>query len=403
MLLLTTIKEEVLNNLEQIKQNELYCQSLMIRIVQNEDAESLNILLDAGCDINARDIDMRTAAFYIEDTSIPFIEMLVEKGLNLHAINAYGENILHRLSSFCNEEVMAYVLSKGLDPYQQDFRERDMFDFGETDMVYYLDNGGISHDFIREHSLVSKENSINYGDAIRDKNYELAFRIVEQELMALGGIEKLFKPVVSRERMIFINRLYATALMNKKYDIAYILTKAFLQNNTSPRFSMSEQRIFGLELALLRGDTELLKEIIEFYRYRSEDEFDVKLTFQTHIISKILNLDAYYTIPLSGASERFAKNDYLISMLQSDPIIKELPMFEALEEKALEEDSSSNTKSEKLYSVGLIYLHLGDDLQAKYFFNEVVKFADDIGYVTSELPSAMTMLDYLNTKSEVLA
>ena len=110
--------------------------------------EIINILLDAGADVNVKDRQgnnvLMASAFYCKKLKLPTIQKIIDKTTNLDLKNKYDNNALN-IFSFLNEEtnrqfdddiadkVVEALLAKGADPNIRD-------DNGIAPLIYALNN-----------------------------------------------------------------------------------------------------------------------------------------------------------------------------------------------------------------------------------------------------------------------
>ena len=79
-------------------------------------SELFEQLIVWGCDINSPDTDGDTPLFICALHHPEFLPILKKHGVNLNALNADGENVLHYVCALAGTDVVKTLLELGLDP-----------------------------------------------------------------------------------------------------------------------------------------------------------------------------------------------------------------------------------------------------------------------------------------------
>lgn len=393
---MSVLLSEIINNHDKIVNDELYAYQTLVRIIENEDVESLVYYQSKGYDMNPRTSIFYTPAMHItENNTLDFIKLINEKGLNLHVIDIYGNNILHE-ESVASKELLGYYLSIGLNPYQEDFSGDNAFDYANY-------NDEVDSQYMKENSLHSE--GLNRKTALNNKNYSLALKIAETEIYNLGGFEKLFAHLSVNSVREYLKQIYYIFLLNKKYTEANSLMTALCDDSKKEFFLEWLEYPFCYVAAFFIGDTNSVEKmiienqlktkqyakdksnLIAYILLKQMDEFDTSLV-------KSLEKDLVVLHEVTGSD--FSQLAGLF--IQKSPI-EEARIINKIEgliqlEKVYVEKTVIN-----YYGLGLYYLSKQDYVNAEYMFSQCIILCEkEKECEWAEYIHSTVMIDFINQK-----
>lgn len=377
---------------------------LLKEIVYDRDIEALNYYCSKGYDVNIRNSQFRTVAFYLHEANLSMTEALIQHGLDLNVIDILGNTVLHDILYGADVEVIRLVLAKGVDPYRKNFIGEYALYAAEKERSLYEYRNGVSIDLFKEYIPVDKEGLVSYKQAILNKNFSLALTIVRNELKELGGFASLFSHR-SVEVFRFVTRLYNVLILNKQYSEANFLMQAnFLEDSTYMYLPNSHYPI-GIEPILFSDDGENLERFYNFYKNKLEGVSKSRFEFITYVASKLMNCPDYIRddLEIKGQQQIREASDFVwefFDLIDEEGSSNKTEILQDMINFVENQSNSLNGRFGYLQMLGFYYLYNKDLLNAEYRFNEIIKLADLFDEMPNELMSAYIMIDYINQKRE---
>lgn len=407
--------------IDQINNESEFLQfKVLEEIVKKEDVSSLDYYLSKGLDINARDRRLNTIAFFLDETSVEFIEVLVEKGLFIHAQNITGENLLMRLAMNGSKEQLKYFLTKGLDPYKSNVKGMNVFKLVGNLPYFYVQTGGVPIEFVLEHSRIKEDTFYSVEKAIFEKNYPLAMAILEEELQNMGGFKKLFSYGITDETFDILKRVYTVFILNKKFHLAKEIIRLFIDVSKSPNQNIkdlireeyeiypTEEQVMdywvclsnyvepiGLELQLLNNEVEMTKELVDLYN-RISCGYPVDHVFvQQYLLLKAIGVPNLEELMNHEMKEYGTEHQFGEVFIEQN-IKNRTFLLDNLNEQA--KNPNINLRFRNMYMLGLTYLALNDLVNAEYFLTKLVQEIEEAELLKVEYANAVCVLKYIAQK-----
>lgn len=379
-----------------LREDNYYQYSLLLDIVKTNDLEALDYYINEGYDVNIRNEHLATVAHHLGYATLDTVEKLVEYGLDVHAISTFGTSALTSVCVMESEdsaEVMKYLLSKGLNPYNKNFLGRTTFD-------YVNDNEIITEAFLIEHSLF-QEASPSIESAIKAEDWILLTEIMQEEIRLQGGFDRILEMTAKDLTNTAVARIQQIMVLLKKYEEATSLIRFYLDEKEKTGFN-SKVMVFEPTAPFMQKDVETLKEIVEinwdYYRNFSEKArnfFDyvlLKITLdELGLEDKVLRAKAEAYIE---RKDHFAP---FYSALFEENTSTAYSIIQRIE--AYAEKQGSANRGYPQFALGALYFYKKDWVNAEYMFRKAInewKNTDNrlFLYVTA----SHAMIDYIQSQ-----
>lgn len=391
-----TLIEKMQNTENELATEESVQFEMLRSIVFNSDSEALELYHSKGYPMNPRNNILRTPAFYIEDCSIEFVQNLVDKGMELNVLDLEGNNIIQELAVGKNESVLRYVLSKGVNPHEENNQGFDA-------VFQILYSEVFPPDLFREHSMF--EDDISYKEAVLNDNYELSLSIIQRDLQRLGGIQNVLSRFDYQEARNYIRQFHSSLLLNKKFAEANMLQQLIFEITEELDFTSWTDIPLDIIPAILtnnRGDlvkfsnrnilmtNGIPSELNKLYALIGVSQFDEDCSF----VMRKLRKDGQSII-----KEQASYVSKFFKILFSKSFSTDVDDLEYYVENGL--SATPRIVSTHYYALGMVYFYKGEFVHAEYMFNAVIKLVKTTKDLSClEYAQAHAMRDFMSQKRE---
>lgn len=396
--LLETLKE----NHEKLMTNEDYCFLKLSEIIMNEDTLALAYYASKGYEMNPRNNIYSTPLLYLnEKTSVDFVKLLKDNGMNMHAIDIFGTNVLMG-DCIDSKELVTYFLSIGLNPYQEDFDGLNILDVAEEDWFDFTEEEWSN--FISKYSLHSEV--FSRRKALEEKNFPLALKVAEHEIVNLGGLDKLLSSLKLNVTRDYLQEIYFIFLLNKKYEEAFSLMRYITDISVKYGMTNWNDYPFYYDAAFIIGDKEAIVNAVHANREKCKQYALDKSNLLSYImllqfesvdveLMKLLEKEVYKLYShKTGCLSRIAQ---LFTINNPVDLEYELGLFE----NSIEKELSIETIMTKYFFLGWFYLNRKDFINAEYMFNKCrIIGQKESQFSLSEYAQSHAMIDYIRMKNE---
>lgn len=380
------------NNIEDLKIG-INQSTILLKIFYEEDKEALRHFVNSGLDINIRMQFGKTVIHHIENTSVDFLEEMVALGLNIHAVDENGDTALLVLAEKdINLEVQSYLMNKGLNPYNFNFRGRNCFSYVK------ITRKNTTVDFYAQFPYLRMDPTVN--TLLVEGKYEMALNTVYFEINNIGGSQKVFNNLHNTRYSILFSQLQNCLCMLGRIEEANALLRIF---NTLPRKRIANFKdTFPTPIAaFIMKDYDTLYnylDVMAIGNYNKESKKESALLHAFIFASIIGNEEDIAERKRIMNAKRF-KNGLNTAFLKK--LIFSKKEYDILErEKMLNimaENGIPSKASEIRYNESLYYLMKGDLILAELKLRQVMDISHELKFYLKEYFSAKLLIDYIQT------
>lgn len=405
----STLMNKIRENREEMLKSDRLQFDCLRQISIRKDIEAIELYIELGFNLNVRNSLLETVLFdsYVFK-NLNIVQFLVDKGLNIFALDSKGEHMLFEVANECSNNVellVKFLLEKGLNPYLKNQKGRNVFE-------EMTNNSIVSADFIREHSLFEKEDT-TYYEYLQEQLYPLALTISESNVQLAGGINQIIPYLNSRFIQKIVFDYQNSLILNKKYEEATLLTECFVkEENELNRMSFSK-RAFSIIPAFMTKDESAFFNAARTIYNHSNYTFLPKTLFIYRILEKAFSdiypaskeikyyMDLEWNNLKNSMSEGSLYNLFFTIDFESKKEVA-ISQLKSIEQET-EPQSDFLRHIEYLFLLGMSWFYLEEYFNAEYYFTKVVQACKEnltADKCEFEFVHSTAMLDCIQRKRE---